>query len=194
MTGAASGCSGSLPVNLLVRLSTIDDQPSAWCPSLAGRSLCAGFRCASDALMIRSMIRCIPAIVRNVRLVGSIRRTVSPSDVPLSERAAAPPAEQSVVDTAPEPPALRTETVELRRHDTLADLLMRSAPVCGRGACARDEPARGRREPAPHPRGRICRRHRGRPLRNARAVAMSTSTSDGQSRLTLRSKDRSPWE
>lgn len=88
MTDATSGCSGSLTANLAVRLSTIDDRPSAWCLSLARRSLCAGFRCATDALMIRSMIRCIPAIVRIVRLVGSIRRSVSPLDVALSEQAA----------------------------------------------------------------------------------------------------------
>lgn len=75
------------------------------------------------------MIRRILAVVGIVGLAGSIGWYVWPSDVAQSEQAAVPalpPAEQPVVAAASEPPALRTETVELRRRDTLADLLMRS--------------------------------------------------------------------
>jgi murein DD-endopeptidase MepM/ murein hydrolase activator NlpD len=75
------------------------------------------------------MIRRILAVLGIVGLVGSIGWTVWPSDVAQPEQApipALPPAEQPVAAAAPGAPALRTETVELRRRDTLADVLMRS--------------------------------------------------------------------
>lgn len=75
------------------------------------------------------MTRRILAVLGIVGLAGSIGWYLWPSDVAQSEQAAVPalpPAEQPVVASTPEPPALRTETVELRRRDTLADLLVRS--------------------------------------------------------------------
>lgn len=75
------------------------------------------------------MIRRILAVLGIVGLAGSIGWHVWPSDVAQPEQAAVPalpPAEQPVAAAAPGAPALRTETVELRRRDTLADLLMRS--------------------------------------------------------------------
>jgi murein DD-endopeptidase MepM/ murein hydrolase activator NlpD len=75
------------------------------------------------------MIRRILAVLGIVGLAGSIGWYLWPSDVAQPEQAAAPalhPSEPPAVAATPEPPALRTETVELRRRDTLADLLTRS--------------------------------------------------------------------
>ncbi len=75
------------------------------------------------------MIRRIFAVIVIVGLAGSIGWTVWPSNVTQSAPTAAavpPRPEQPVVATSPEPSALRTETVELRRRATLADVLMRS--------------------------------------------------------------------
>ncbi|MBL8347769.1 MAG: M23 family metallopeptidase [Rubrivivax sp.] len=79
------------------------------------------------------MLRRILAVVGIVGLVGWIGWIVWPSDAAQLEQAAAPalpPAEPPVV-AAPEPPALRTETVELRRRDTLAELLRRGGLTLG---------------------------------------------------------------
>jgi murein DD-endopeptidase MepM/ murein hydrolase activator NlpD len=84
--------------------------------------------------MIRPMIRRILAVLGIVGLAVSIGWYLWPSDIALSEQAAVPappPAEPPAVAAAPEPPPLRTETVELRRRDTLADLLRRSGLSLG---------------------------------------------------------------
>jgi murein DD-endopeptidase MepM/ murein hydrolase activator NlpD len=79
--------------------------------------------------MMSLMIRRILAVLGIAGLVGSVGWYLRPLDSALSGQPAvtAPPsAKAPVVAATPEPPPLRTETVELRRHDTLADLLRRS--------------------------------------------------------------------
>ena len=75
------------------------------------------------------MIRRTLAALGIVGLAGSIGWMLWPSDVAQSEQAAIPPsapAEEPAVAAVPEPPPLQTETVELRRRDTLVDALKRS--------------------------------------------------------------------
>lgn len=78
--------------------------------------------------MIHQMIRRLLAVLGIVGLAGSIGWYLWPLDIAQSEQAipAISPAEPTVVAATPEPPPLRTETVDVRRRDTLADLLKRS--------------------------------------------------------------------
>lgn len=80
------------------------------------------------------MTRRIIALVGVVGLVGSIGWYLWPLDFAQSEQTAAratPPAEMPVVAATPELPQLRTETVDLRSRDTLADLLVRNGLPLG---------------------------------------------------------------
>ena len=80
------------------------------------------------------MTRRILAFFGVVGLVGSIGWYLWPLDFTQSEQTAvrAPPlAETPIVAATPAPPQLRTETVELRSRDTLADLLRRNGLPLG---------------------------------------------------------------
>lgn len=102
------------------------------------------------------------------------------SRCPSKLRSPPPPAEQSVVDAAPEPPALLwSQTVEVRRRDTVADLLKRSSL----SAADAHALAKGPREAGTNLRrirtGESVVRVAGGHAGNTRAVAMSIFASHG---------------